>query len=60
MNNEVFLVKSVRVDDLMVEVTQNLKVFSDFDRAEDFLLKMKEQIVDHDSEWLMIESFLLE
>jgi prefoldin subunit 5 len=60
MNNEVFLVKSVRVDDLMVEVTQNLKVFSDFDRAEDFLLKMKEQIVDHDSEWLVIESFLLE
>jgi prefoldin subunit 5 len=60
MNNEVYLVKSIRVDDLMVEVTQNLKVFSDFDRAEDFLLKMKEQIVDHDSEWLMIESFLLE
>jgi hypothetical protein len=60
MNNEVFLVKSVRVDDLMVEVTQNLKVFSDFDRAEDFLIKVNEQIVDHDNEWVMIESFTLE
>ena len=60
MNNEVYLVKSIRVDDLMVEFTENLKVFSNFDHAEDFLLKMKEQIVDHDSEWLMIESFLLE
>ena len=60
MNNEVYLVKSIRVDDLMVEFTENLKVFSNFDRAEDFLLKMKEQIVDHDSEWLVIESFLLE
>jgi hypothetical protein len=60
MNNEVYLVKSIRVDDLMVEVTENLKVFSDFDRAEDFLLRMKEQIVDHDNEWLMIESFILE
>jgi hypothetical protein len=60
MNKEVYLVKSVRVDDLMVEVTQNLKVFSDFDRAEDFLIKVNEQIVDHDNEWVMIESFTLE
>jgi hypothetical protein len=60
MNNEVYLVKSIRVDDLMAEVTQNLKVFSDFDRAEDFMLKVEKQIVDHDSEWVMIESFILE
>jgi len=60
MNKEVFLVKSVRLDDLMVEVTENLKVFSDFDRAEDFLIKVNEQIDDHDNEWVLIESFTLE
>lgn len=60
MVTEVYLVKSVRVDDLLNEVAVNLKVFGNFDRAEDYLLKVKKQIKNPDSEWLMIETFILE
>lgn len=55
MAKEVFVVSSERDG-----VKENLKVFGDFDRAEDFALAIEKQITDGTNEVVLIEGFILE
>ena len=55
MAKEVFVVSSERDG-----VKENLKVFGDFDRAEDFALGLEKQIKDRQTETVLIEGFILD